>query len=147
MVDGTSSDDLAHPMSVLSVDERTSDWDSAPTVGRLHVKVVEARRLFVPAPAKGTGHKRPYSVVEFDKNQVVTREAIALNQLSPEESVLAIEEDSQSHGGHSRAHEEGLWMSPVWKHEASLGWMSGGHENMTEIKANPPLADFKVQVT
>ncbi|KAI9217749.1 hypothetical protein BC828DRAFT_408214, partial [Blastocladiella britannica] len=62
--------------------------------GRLWIKVVEARNLAVPT----THIARPYCVVEFERNELVTREALV----------------SSGTGG---AHHQNA-SCPVWRHEA-----------------------------
>ncbi|KAJ3201686.1 hypothetical protein HDU82_007923 [Entophlyctis luteolus] len=64
----------------------TFNWDLLPVRGRLYIKIVEARNLWAPAPPAGVpaslAVKKPYCVVEYDKLEFVTREAIVTNLLS-----------------------------------------------------------------
>ncbi|KAI9329411.1 hypothetical protein BDR26DRAFT_842114, partial [Obelidium mucronatum] len=106
---------------------QTPNWDILPAKGRLYIKVIEARNLWTPNAQKdgfsagAARAKKPYCVVEFDKNEFVTREALQTNVLSPEAAALAMKEESQYRNIADDIHEtQGSWMSPVWKHEASL---------------------------
>ncbi|KAJ3060658.1 hypothetical protein HDU98_003406 [Podochytrium sp. JEL0797] len=117
------------------------NWDILPARGRLYIKVIEARHLWTPlGVSAGAGSspqtlldygpassamrvKKPYCVVEFDKNDFVTREALSTNILSPEAAALAAKEEMQykTPGETPRFDAtQGCWMSPVWKHEASF---------------------------
>ncbi|KAJ3084699.1 serine/threonine-protein kinase SCH9 [Rhizoclosmatium globosum] len=106
-------------------DTQTPNWDLLPSKGRLYIKIIEARNLWTPNPSHEDWHpksKKPYCVVQFDKNEFVTREALSTNILSPEAVRLAIKEESQYLSGDDTRIDEthGCWMSPVWKHEASF---------------------------
>ncbi|TPX63199.1 hypothetical protein CcCBS67573_g08737 [Chytriomyces confervae] len=123
----TDTASLALSLSNLSVnaDEtihaaETKDWDSSPAIGRLHFKIIEARNLFLPTTQDSKPSKRPYCVVDFDKSQFVSREAIATNVLGPEEAAIANQADGQNHVGQDRSSEDGTWMCPIWKHEGSF---------------------------
>ncbi|KAI9309974.1 serine/threonine-protein kinase SCH9 [Zopfochytrium polystomum] len=72
-------------------------WDvttSAPAKGRLWINVIEAKNLLVRSP-----DARPYCVVEFEKNEFVTKEAVAMVAASPE---------------------TGDGFGATWKHEATF---------------------------
>ncbi|KAI8842353.1 hypothetical protein BJ741DRAFT_379693 [Chytriomyces cf. hyalinus JEL632] len=123
----TDTASVALSLSNLSVnaDEtihaaETKDWDSSPAIGRLHFKIIEARNLFLPTTQDSKPSKRPYCVVDFDKSQFVSREAIATNVLGPEEAAIANQADGQNHVGQDRSSEDGTWMCPIWKHEGSF---------------------------
>ncbi|KAJ1565629.1 hypothetical protein HK405_011937, partial [Cladochytrium tenue] len=77
----------------------SGNWDIKPfdpARGRLWINVVEARHLLVRS-----NDARPYCVVEFEKNEFVTKEAVALTASAPD-------------GSDDRG------FSPVWKHEATF---------------------------
>ncbi|KAJ3060659.1 hypothetical protein HDU98_003407, partial [Podochytrium sp. JEL0797] len=107
----------------MQVDAIAASWDSLPTRGRLYIKVVEARNLWAPTSLTPR-NKRPYCVVDFEKNEFVTREALQLNILDSEQAALAAEEALQSYGiEYIQAggfKDPGCWLSPMWRHEASF---------------------------
>ncbi|KAL5036892.1 Serine/threonine-protein kinase [Batrachochytrium dendrobatidis] len=98
--------------------DTTNDIWSVPAsavCGRLWIKVMEARNLLMTGLTA-----RPYCIIEFDKNECVTREAIAINgnPVSPQAAALlgsfipsAVPEpvDNVQPG-----------LCPVWLHEASF---------------------------
>ncbi|KAI9204351.1 serine/threonine-protein kinase SCH9 [Polychytrium aggregatum] len=67
--------------------------NSAP-LGRLHMRVVEARNLQIRGAADNSTLCQPYCVIEFEKTEVITREAITMS-----------------------ANADGTF-NPLWKHEA-----------------------------
>ncbi|KAI8907558.1 serine/threonine-protein kinase SCH9 [Powellomyces hirtus] len=112
----------------------TSTSTSQPAKGRLWVKVVEARNLLLahnntsnpfgdPTPQfHSHSSPRPYCVVEFEKNEFVTREGFW---------DMKTRESPHAHHGHH--HEDGMEtshsvdqkaaqpaLSAVWKHEATF---------------------------
>jgi hypothetical protein len=83
------------------------EWNvetSQPAKGRLWIKVVEARNLLARSK-----HSKPYCVVEFEKNEFVTREAVSV-EFDTGNNGMDVEVDPEKDGG----------LSPVWKHEATL---------------------------
>ncbi|KAJ3378895.1 hypothetical protein HDU84_007222 [Entophlyctis sp. JEL0112] len=94
----------------------TFNWDLLPVRGRLYIKIVEARNLWAPAPPAGVpaslAVKKPYCVVEYDKLEFVTREAIVTNLLSPEDSARAYQEALQSYGKCSAPNTSSRGMRP-----------------------------------
>ncbi|KAJ3026749.1 UNVERIFIED_CONTAM: hypothetical protein HDU68_005135 [Siphonaria sp. JEL0065] len=115
-------------MEAMEVDHtltapQTNNWDSLPHRGRLYIKVIEARNLWAPTNSSPRT-KKPYCVVDFEKNEFVTREALQTNVLGPEDAARAAEEALQSYGLEyiqaGGVDDPGCWLSPVWRHEASF---------------------------
>ncbi|KAJ3051632.1 hypothetical protein HK097_007356 [Rhizophlyctis rosea] len=81
-----------------------------PAKGRLYIKVVEARNLLVKSP-----NSRPYCVVEFEKNEFVTKEAIS-------NSANGHAQNGHGYGGQGNGYGNGqdAGFSPVWRHEATF---------------------------
>ncbi|KAJ3161927.1 hypothetical protein HDU88_007159 [Geranomyces variabilis] len=127
-------------------------WDvttSQPAKGRLWVKVVEARNLLVDGGSSGdlSHHQpRPYCVVEFEKNEFVTREGFldkraaspSSGSSSPSSAVRMMNRNGSldmafdpsvggggdpmdlGHGGHLHDLHRGSALYSVWKHEATF---------------------------
>ncbi|KAJ3267786.1 hypothetical protein HK104_005619 [Borealophlyctis nickersoniae] len=104
----------------------------APAKGRLWVKVVEARNLLVKSPKS-----RPYCVVEFEKNEFVTREPYTSNLPiygngngngngnGVRGGDFGRRNGAASGGGAGNTSPGGpmsdpLLISPVWRHEATF---------------------------
>ena len=98
--------------------------------GRLWIKVIEARQLLVSSP-----YSRPYCVVEFEKNEFVTREATQISISHPSShgctpstyQSLPLRDESENYYGFQMYPSEvmvedpvHLGMFPIWKHEAAL---------------------------
>ncbi|KAJ3411148.1 hypothetical protein HDV05_002662 [Chytridiales sp. JEL 0842] len=87
------------------------EWNvetSQPAKGRLWIKVVEARNLLSRGPIS-----KPYCVVEFEKNEFVTREAVSFDVnggSNAGSAAMDIDNDPDKQGG----------LSPIWKHEATF---------------------------
>ncbi|KAI8928294.1 kinase-like domain-containing protein [Entophlyctis helioformis] len=97
--------------------------------GRLWIRVVEGRNLLARCP-----QSRPYCVVEFEKNEFVTKEAMAINGVPTSAAAAAalaaagsslhapppplLEQQDSTGSGAGSAAEPGLF--PVWRHEASF---------------------------
>ncbi|ORY43143.1 kinase-like protein [Rhizoclosmatium globosum] len=100
---------------------QTNNWDLLPSKGRLYIKIVESRNLFAPS---ATRPWKPYCVVDFEKNEFITREALQTTVLGPEEAAKAADEALLSYGLEyiqaGGSDESGCWLCPVWKHEASF---------------------------
>ncbi|KAJ3112984.1 hypothetical protein HK100_002137 [Physocladia obscura] len=80
--DGAGDNDADADMDVGQLlAAQTHNWDLLPARGRLFIKVVEARNLWAPSKLPTPAPSAPYCVVEFDKNEFVTREALAVNPL------------------------------------------------------------------
>ncbi|KAJ3137212.1 hypothetical protein HK100_000789 [Physocladia obscura] len=78
----------------------TPNWDLLPAKGRLYIKIIEARNLWIAAD-KGRARpaaRKPYCVVEFEKNEFVTREALQTIVLDSDAAALAMEEESKLYG-------------------------------------------------
>ncbi|KAJ3201687.1 hypothetical protein HDU83_005408 [Entophlyctis luteolus] len=106
----------------------TPNWDILPAKGRLFIKIIEARNLWAPSPptsaagGRGVAMRKPYCVVDFEKNEFVTREALQTTVLDHEAAALAMKEESKLYGTTSspKVDKEGSWLCPIWKHEASF---------------------------
>ncbi|KAJ1569803.1 hypothetical protein HK096_001230, partial [Nowakowskiella sp. JEL0078] len=111
-------------------------WDvksPPPAKGRLWIKVVEARNLLVPS-----SHSLPYCVVEFEKNEFVTKESVSMLptsmvipnlQRSPQLQRAATSTGQQRNSPAMQRSPSGKYYSeddtikgysPVWKHEATF---------------------------
>ncbi|KAJ3401556.1 hypothetical protein HDU80_005917 [Chytriomyces hyalinus] len=105
------------------------NWEVLPAKGRLYIKVIEARSLWTPnvlaVPGLPLRARRPYVVAEFEMNEFITKEAIETNTFGPQEIANAIEEERLNYDNAEefsgvRNTCPGVWMSPVWRHEASF---------------------------
>ncbi|KAJ3042465.1 hypothetical protein HDV00_007235 [Rhizophlyctis rosea] len=76
-----------------------------PAKGRLFIKVVEARNLLVKS-----NNSRPYCVVEFEKNEFVTKEAVSTGAQNGHGHANGFGAGQDPNGG----------FNPVWKHEATF---------------------------
>ncbi|KAI8835922.1 kinase-like domain-containing protein [Chytridium lagenaria] len=101
------------------MDSTNSQWnvETTNTKAQLRIKVVEARNLLVKSPAS-----RPYCVVEFEKNEFVTKEAPAISEGSLPPSSLYKENgdiymDTSADGVEKTA---AAGFCPIWKHEATF---------------------------
>ncbi|KAJ3108066.1 hypothetical protein HDU97_002301 [Phlyctochytrium planicorne] len=98
------------------------DVETSKSKAQLRIKVVEARNLLVRSPAA-----KPYCVVEFEKNEFVTKEAIAIAEGTQPPSVLhqfLSESNGNGSGDQMDITPDGDKSSagfcPVWKHEATF---------------------------
>lgn len=104
-----------------------SHWDvttSQPAKGRLWLKVVEARNLLVNRNGSNTTPARPYCVVEFEKNEFVTREGAWETRLKSENGIQRSDSGYMVDGGDAmdiaESGEEDKVLYSIWKHEATL---------------------------
>ncbi|KAL7752838.1 Serine/threonine-protein kinase [Sorochytrium milnesiophthora] len=119
--------------------------------GRLWLRVVEARSLQIRDPARS----RPYCVVEYDKNEFVTKEAALVVQNSSGGAASA--------AGAVAAGQTAMQVdtpNPVWKHEATFDisrpdgeiaitiWdrcaSSAGEAFLGMVRIRPPRLDGKL---
>lgn len=110
-----------------SMDTSPDSWSmppstSQPVKGRLWIKVVEARNLL-----SKNRHCQPYCVVEFEKNEFVTREAISINGnftpgFTPSASLNSASMGSlmPSSPMVQNSPDEPPGLYPVWRHEATF---------------------------
>ena len=92
---------------------------------RLWIKVVESRHLFIKS-----FFSRPYCVVEFEKNEFVTKEAtlVSISHLISQSCTVSTYQSSfngsNNYGFQTFAaavdHPLEYGLNPVWKHEAAL---------------------------
>ncbi|KAJ3018272.1 hypothetical protein HKX48_003003, partial [Thoreauomyces humboldtii] len=129
----TASTDYSHhghPTTSTSPTTPVTPWDlttSEPAKGRLWVKVVEARNLLLTDPSVASGHAtvtpRPYCVVEFEKNEFVTREGLWDSRSSTDlrydgpGGVGGGADMMDTSNGNGNGKEGGMYS--VWKHEAT----------------------------
>ena len=88
--------------------------------GRLWINVVEARNLLPKS-----NYSRPYCVVEFEKNEFVTREATFMSLSHPQSHINTPSQyASLSPNGNDFGFEtfmaQDTGLHPLWKHEAAL---------------------------
>ncbi|KAL2913685.1 Serine/threonine-protein kinase [Polyrhizophydium stewartii] len=124
-----------------------------PVKGKLHVRVVEARNLLFPSALS-----RPYCIIEYDQNECVTREAIAVNGCSDPDAAAAFGSLPASPLG--PPNEDGaMGLYPTWRHETSFDvthldsdititiWDRNGTGEeifLGMMKIRPPMMDDKL---
>ncbi|KAH6587813.1 hypothetical protein BASA50_011115 [Batrachochytrium salamandrivorans] len=83
--------------------------------GRLWIKVIEARNLLC---ASSTSH--PYCIIEFDKNECVTREAIAINGIPVSQQAASLMGTFVASTNLEKTDGADPGLCPVWLHEANF---------------------------
>lgn len=153
----------SHPPSNNNSNNINSTWPDVrptpPSKAQLWIKVVEARNLDTAARKSSS---KPYCVVEFEKNEFVTKEAEpeSLASLQCTENDHTIIHAAQSDSDTNNA---SRGFCPVWKHEATFDvsrpdgevtitiWDRAGDQNQDQsevflgmMKIRPPRINGKV---
>jgi hypothetical protein len=106
----------------MSTDQMNLDTLDNTAKGRLWIKVIESRQLLCKSV-----YSRPYCVVEFEKNEFVTREATELiihnsddQSLTPAPFHQFTDVQSQEYGFHVGPPSDNIGLNACWKHEAAF---------------------------
>ncbi len=106
---------------MVNENDSTAAKPANASKGRIWIRIVEARNLIAPSEAS-----RPYCVVEFEKNDFVTREAVSVSFTPVASRSTASDSDQKTALSEGTGRLKGLageseqFMHPIWKHEASL---------------------------